>query len=42
LNTAYRNIKDTITQFNSYAGNNLILKEIYPIEDNKEQEAMMA
>jgi len=40
LKPIYVNTKDLIKQFNNYAGNNLHLKEIHPVEDNKETQAL--
>ena len=40
LKPIYTNTKDIIKQFNNYAHNNLKLKEIHPIQDDKETEAL--
>jgi len=40
LKPVYINTKDLIKQFNNYSWNNLHLKEIHPVEDNKEKEAL--
>lgn len=40
LKTSYIRIKDLIWEFNKYSNSNIHLKEIYPIEDNKEKEAI--
>ena len=40
LKTIYTNTKDLIKQFNNYAGNKIVLKEIHPLQDDKETEAL--
>lgn len=40
LKTWYIRVKDLIWEFNKYSSSNIHLKEIYPVEDNKEMEAM--
>ena len=40
LKTSYTRVKDLIWEFNKYSGSNIHLKEIYPLEDDKETEAM--
>jgi ABC-type uncharacterized transport system involved in gliding motility auxiliary subunit len=40
LKPIYTNVKDIIKQFNNYANNNLHLKEIHPVDDDMETEAI--
>ena len=40
IKNSYIRVKDLIGEFNKYSWNNIHLKEIYPIEDKKEMEAM--
>jgi len=40
LKTSYTRVKDLIWEFNKYSWSNIHLKEIHPIEDDKETEAM--
>ena len=40
LKIKYQQIKDLIVQFKSFSNNNLVIREIHPVQDEKENEAI--